>query len=143
MCDFKKRYILHFMKLLFTLEYYIWIYIFEAQGLKNISIKLGILVLLCTFWKYSSWEKEWKILILFTPFFLKNFLYSYTVVFLLLIFLFLKFCCSWPILIPLCFPSCQSEVKSILNNYQTFLVAPFILGAPSPSLRKVIFSSSK
>lgn len=74
------------MKLLFTLEYYIWIYIFEAQGLKNISIQLGILVLLCTFWKYSSQEKEFKIPNLFMPFFLKNSLSSYTVVFLLLVF---------------------------------------------------------
>lgn len=48
------------MKLLFTLEYYIWIYIFEAHGLKNISIQLGILVLRCTFWEYSSQEKEFK-----------------------------------------------------------------------------------
>lgn len=62
--------------------------IYEAQGLKNISIQLGILVLLCTFWKYSSQEKEFKIPILFMPFFLKNSLSSYivTVVFLLLIF---------------------------------------------------------
>lgn len=60
------------------------IYIFEAQGLKNISIKLGILVLLCTFWKYSSQEKELKILILFMPFFLKNSYPVYTVVFLLI-----------------------------------------------------------
>lgn len=61
------------------------IYIFEAQGLKNISIKLGILVLLCTFWKYSSQEKELKILILSMPFFLKNSYPVYTVVFLLMI----------------------------------------------------------
>lgn len=65
---------------------YMNIYIFEAQGLKNISIQLGILVLLCTFWKYSSQEKEFKILILLMPFFLKNSLSSSTVVFLLLIF---------------------------------------------------------
>lgn len=60
--------------------------IYEAQGLKNISIQLGILVLLCTFWKYSSQEKEFKILILFMPFFLKNSLSSYTVVFLLIFY---------------------------------------------------------
>lgn len=68
------------------------IYIFEAQGLKNTSIQLGILVLLCTFWKYSSQEKEFKIPILFMPFFLKNSLSSYSL--FIADFLFLNFCCS-------------------------------------------------
>lgn len=89
---------------------YEYIYIFEAWGLKNISIKLGILVLLCTFWKYSSQEKELKILILSMPFFLKNSYPVYTVVFDWW-FLFLNFCCLWPILIPLCFPPSKSEGK--------------------------------
>lgn len=43
------------------------IYIFEAQGLKNISIKLGILVYVL-FENIPHKEKKLKIFILFMPF---------------------------------------------------------------------------
>lgn len=64
------------------------------------------------------------------PFFLRNSIQLYCSLFIT-DFLFLNFCCSWPILIPLCFPAIKPEEESIIGNTQTFLMAPFTFGAPN------------
>lgn len=64
------------------------IYIFEATWPEKYQYaQLGILVLLCTFLKVFSQEKELRIPVFIHAFFKKNSLSSYIVVFLLLIFI--------------------------------------------------------